>query len=145
MGVRARVSFSLPLLPLFLLCAALHCLDCEQSLFFFRFSESNARARERRSRETRETREAVATCVSRVLLDRLKKKERLLVVYPLSERLYRLTAGLRDWLLPGKQPQLQRQRKRLFKTEFACYQSSSLLFHLVQFFRYWRIFLRVNC
>ena len=25
-------------------------LDCEQSLFFFRFSESNARARERRSR-----------------------------------------------------------------------------------------------
>ena len=31
-------------------------LDCEQSLFFFRFSpESNARARERRSRETRET------------------------------------------------------------------------------------------
>ena len=33
-------------------------LDCEQSLFFFRFSESNARARERRSRETRETRAA---------------------------------------------------------------------------------------
>ena len=33
-------------------------LDCEQSLFFFRFSESNARARERRSRETRETRVA---------------------------------------------------------------------------------------
>ena len=31
-------------------------LDCEQSLFFFRFSERNARARERRSRETRETR-----------------------------------------------------------------------------------------
>ena len=30
-------------------------IDCEQSLFFFRFSESNARARERRSRETRET------------------------------------------------------------------------------------------
>ena len=70
-------------------------LDCEQSLFFFRFSESNARARERRSRETRETwfgspRKAsrlapsvtrVAICVSRVLLDRLLKKERLLVVY----------------------------------------------------------------
>ena len=33
-------------------------LDCEQSLFFFRFSESNARARERRSRETCETRAA---------------------------------------------------------------------------------------
>ena len=33
-------------------------LDCEQSLFFFRFSESNARARERRSCETRETRAA---------------------------------------------------------------------------------------
>ena len=30
-------------------------VDCEQSLFFFSFSESNARARERRSRETRET------------------------------------------------------------------------------------------
>ena len=33
-------------------------LDCEQSLFFFRFSESSARAWERRSRETRETRAA---------------------------------------------------------------------------------------
>ena len=33
-------------------------IDCEQSLFFFRFSESNPRARERRSRETRETRAA---------------------------------------------------------------------------------------
>ena len=33
-------------------------IDCEQSLFFFRFSGSNARARERRSRETRETRAA---------------------------------------------------------------------------------------
>ena len=33
-------------------------LDCEQSLIFLRFSESNARARERRSRETRETRAA---------------------------------------------------------------------------------------
>ena len=55
------------------------CIDCEQSLFFFRFSESDARARERRSRETRETRaERVAMCVSRVLLDGLRKKERLL-------------------------------------------------------------------
>ena len=69
-------------------------LDCEQSLFFFRFSESNARAREPRNRETRETRAAARAspvsrhqsrawpfCVSRVLLDGLQKKERLLVVY----------------------------------------------------------------
>ena len=77
-------------------------LDCEQSLVFFRFSESNARARGRRSRQTRETRAAareenrvslfsclsrlapsvtrVAICVSRVLLDGLQKKVRLLVV-----------------------------------------------------------------
>ena len=65
-------------------------VDCEQSLFFFRFSESNACARERPSRETRETRAClsrlapsvtrVAICVSRVLLDGLQKKERLLVV-----------------------------------------------------------------
>ena len=27
-------------------------IDCEQSLFFYRFSESNARGRERRSRDT---------------------------------------------------------------------------------------------
>ena len=33
-------------------------LDCEQSLFSFRVSESNARARERRSGKTRETRAA---------------------------------------------------------------------------------------
>ena len=33
-------------------------IDREQSLFLFRFSESNARARERRSGETRETRAA---------------------------------------------------------------------------------------
>ena len=60
-------------------------VDCEQSLFFLRFSpERNARARERRSRETRETRAPsvtrVAICVSRVLFDGLQKKERLLVV-----------------------------------------------------------------
>ena len=65
-------------------------VDCEQSLFFFRFSESNACAQERRRRETRETRAClsrlapsvtrVAICVSRVLLDGLQKKERLLVV-----------------------------------------------------------------
>ena len=65
-------------------------LDCERSLSFFRFSESNARARERRSRKTRDTRAIsrlapsvtrVVICVSRVLLDGLQKKERLLVVY----------------------------------------------------------------
>ena len=44
-------------------------LDCEQSLFFSRFSESNARAREWRSRETRETRTDY------------RKKRVLLVVY----------------------------------------------------------------
>ena len=64
-------------------------LDCEQSLFFSSFSESNARVQERRSRETRETRAAapapsvtrVAICGSRVLLHGRQKKERLLVVY----------------------------------------------------------------
>ena len=35
-------------------------LDCELSLFFFRFSESNTCARERRSRETRKTRDTKA-------------------------------------------------------------------------------------
>ena len=65
-------------------------VDCEQSLFFFRFSENRARARDQRSCETRETSGAavslapsvtsVAICVSRVLLDGLQKKERLLVV-----------------------------------------------------------------
>ena len=34
----------------------LPCVDCEQSLFFFSFSDSSARARERRSCKTRETR-----------------------------------------------------------------------------------------
>ena len=50
------------------------------SLFSSRFSESNARARERRSRETPSvTRVAIYVC--RVLLDGPQKKERLLVVY----------------------------------------------------------------
>ena len=66
-------------------------LDCERSLFFFRFSESSARAREQRSRKTCETRaisrlapsvtRVAINCMSRVLLDGLQKKERLLVVY----------------------------------------------------------------
>ena len=56
-------------------------LDCEQSLFFFRFSESNARARERRSlSRLAPSVTRVAICVSRVLLDGLQKKDRLLVV-----------------------------------------------------------------
>ena len=53
-------------------------------LFFFRLSESNARARERRSRETplrlAPSVTRVAIYVSRDLLDGLQKKERLLVV-----------------------------------------------------------------
>ena len=55
-------------------------LGIVESLFFFRFSESNTRARERQSRETPSV-TRVAICVSRVLLDGLQKKERLLVVY----------------------------------------------------------------
>ena len=55
-----------------------HTNDSEQSLFCFRFSESNARARERQSCETRLSRLApsvtrVAICVSRVLRDGLQK------------------------------------------------------------------------
>ena len=45
-------------------------LDCEQSLFFFRFSKGSV--------------SRVAIRVSRVLLDGLQKKERLLVVYLVS-------------------------------------------------------------
>ena len=41
-----------------LVCNKMAPLDCEQSLFFVRFSESSARAREGQSRETRETRAA---------------------------------------------------------------------------------------
>ena len=66
-------------------------LDCEQSLFFFRFSESSARAREGQSRETRETRAAASAFLrlqsrawSFAYLARFarqtKEKERLLVV-----------------------------------------------------------------
>ena len=69
-------------------------LDCEQSLFFFRFSKRNARVRERWTAKSRDARNEGApfpSCafsharghlrVSGVLLDRTKKKERLLVVY----------------------------------------------------------------
>ena len=44
-------------------------VDCEQSLFFFRFSKGSPSV------------SRVAIRVSRVLLDGLQKKERLLVVY----------------------------------------------------------------
>ena len=53
-------------------------VHCEQSLFFFRFSESNARARERRSRvplPSRAINHARGHCVSRLLLDGLQKKK----------------------------------------------------------------------
>ena len=53
-------------------------IDCEQSLFFFRFSESNGRARERRSRETRETRAARAwpfACLAFCSMDYRKKRD----------------------------------------------------------------------
>ena len=64
----------------------LPCVDCEQSLFCFRFSESSgARGSGEAPRRAKRgclapsvTR--VAICVSRVLLDGLRKKERLLVV-----------------------------------------------------------------
>ena len=55
-------------------------LDCEQSLFFFRFSKGSCtRARAARSPDMPSV-TRVAICVSRVLLNGLQKKERLLVV-----------------------------------------------------------------
>ena len=75
-------------------------LDCEQSLFFFRFSnrfsKGSARARDARNEGSSPRRKKerdscfshlapsvtrVAICVSRVLLDGLQKKESLFVVY----------------------------------------------------------------
>ena len=60
-------------------------LDCEQSLFFFRFSKGSAHARASGEAARRAKRgpsvSRVAIRVSRVLLDGLQKKERLLVVY----------------------------------------------------------------
>ena len=77
-------------------------IRCEQSLFFFRFSESSARAWEKRGRETRETRAAARegkkiffpaspisrhqsrawpfACLAFCSMD-YRKKERLHVVY----------------------------------------------------------------
>ena len=56
-------------------------IDCEQPLFFFRFSEGSARARESVARGHLR--------VSRVLLEGLKKKERLLVVQAENYATYR--------------------------------------------------------
>ena len=69
-------------------------LDCEQSFFSFRFSESNARARERRSHETRETKAPLPSRAISHARDHLRvsrfarrttEKERLLVVYGITE------------------------------------------------------------
>ena len=70
-------------------CGAIPSLDCEQSLFFFRFSKGSARARERRSRETRETSRAISHArgplrVSQFARRTTEKRERLLVVYSFS-------------------------------------------------------------
>ena len=56
-------------------------LDCEQSLFYFRFSKGSAGARERWAAKPRDT--SLAPLVTRVVIcvSRTKKKERLLVVY----------------------------------------------------------------
>ena len=75
--------------PQYTVCSGITILvDCEQSLFFFRFSKGSARAKRGRQPEKKKclshlapsvTRAAI--CVSRVLLDGLQKKESLLVVY----------------------------------------------------------------
>ena len=72
-------------------------LDCEQSLFFFRFSKESARARERRAAKPLDARnESGSSPVSRLpsrecslsclvhFTRRTKKKERLLVVYQIT-------------------------------------------------------------
>ena len=63
----------------------LPCVDCEEPLFFFRFSESSARARKFAARRAKRGRLTplvthVAIYVSRVLLDGLRKKDIPLVV-----------------------------------------------------------------
>ena len=54
-------------------------IDCEQSLFYFRFSKGSARARERRAAKPRDARNEGGACLRR-FARRTKKKERLLVV-----------------------------------------------------------------
>ena len=39
----------------------------------------------------------------------------------------------------------RQRRKLLVKSEFILFQNSSLIFHVVQFFQYWLIFLESNC
>ena len=50
------------------------------------------------------------------------------------------------WTVDRELRQLRRRRKRKrhVKNEFALFQSSSLLFHLPQFVKCWRIFLELN-
>ena len=59
-------------------------LDCEQSLFFFRFSKGSARAQERLAAKLGDARNESVTAWSFACLGRFarltKKKERLLVV-----------------------------------------------------------------
>ena len=43
-----------------------------------------------------------------------------------------------------KQRRLRQRRKLLVKSEFILFQNSSLIFHVVQFFQYWLIFLESN-
>ena len=73
-------------------------IDCEQSLFFFRFSMGSVRARERRAAKPRDaspilrlqSRAWSFACLGR-FARRTKKKERLLVVYILQH-----------WVCPSK-------------------------------------------
>lgn len=44
----------------------------------------------------------------------------------------------------GELKQRRRRRKLLVKSEFILFQNSSLIFHVVQFFEYWLIFLESN-
>ena len=76
-GASPSSLFSLPIVPQalsfsFFPVSPQHKVDCEQSLFFFRFSKGSARLRERRSRETRETR---ASCLAFCSTDYRKKRD----------------------------------------------------------------------
>ena len=78
-------------MALYVIFSLIQRLDCEQSLFFFRFIKGRARAKRGRQSVKKNifsclshlapsvTR--VTICVSRVLLEGLQKQERLLVAY----------------------------------------------------------------
>ena len=78
-------------MTLYVIFSLIQRLDCEQSLFFFRFIKGSARAKRGRQSVKKNifsclshlapsvTR--VTICVSRVLLEGLQKQERLLVAY----------------------------------------------------------------